>query len=58
MSKLNILDLRGNHISEIPDWLGELGELVKLDLRWTPVLTKQSNSSLTAIVGPGCRVLL
>ncbi len=45
-----MLDLRANRLTSVPEWIGELPDLQKLDLRWNEVYAAPP-------VPPGCVVL-
>ena len=55
LTRLNFLDLRGNPLRDVPEWINDLPELIKLDLRWTKV---GHLSCLNLLSARGCRVLL
>ncbi|WP_414930951.1 hypothetical protein [Streptomyces sp. Je 1-369] len=52
---LRRLDLRGNPLAALPDWLAELPALEKLDLRWTDAPV--GRNLLDGLESRGCVVL-
>lgn len=54
LNKLHSLDLRANLFTELPDWLTQLPQLERLDLRWNGFDLPPTN--LQSLVERGCRI--